>query len=110
MATVANFTIDRGSNVCVELFARDSEGNYLNLVGHTASGYMRYKYNSGVIFDLQPTIDPSYISGAININLFGTGTTNLFPGVHYYDIYAYSGNNRTRIIQGQVYVSPDITR
>ena len=68
----------------------DQSGAPLNLSGYNASGHVYYSYGStGYLLDLAPIIDPSYVSGIINVSVPWNSTTGLPITKAIYNIEAY---------------------
>lgn len=70
MANSYNITATQGSTLLLSINCKDSVGNYINLSGYNyCSGYVRKSYSdTGILLNLNPTINTSYISGLINIS------------------------------------------
>jgi hypothetical protein len=110
--TLLNLTINQGEFYTNRLTGVDSAGNALNLTNHSASGFIRHQYgSSGVLFNLNPSIHSSYVSGLIDLNLNATGTAGLPVGKFVYDIEVFSGNvtGAFKVFKGVVSVNPEVT-
>jgi hypothetical protein len=109
MANQYDITIDQGSSLNLTLTATNSAGAYLNLSGYSARGKVKLGYGStGYILDLQPQIDPSYISGLINISIPAFSGLPVTKGV--YDIEVYnSGGYTFKVLQGYANINPEVT-
>ena len=113
IAGIYNFTLDQGSTWTLQVVYKDSNGVAVNLTGYTAEMQVRRKFDSDT-----PVLTLSTSSGGITI-VGATGTLNLIatdeqadidPGFYVYDLELSIGGVRTRLIQGQVTVSGEVTR
>jgi hypothetical protein len=111
MANVYDISVEQGSSFNLTLTAKDSTGTPLNLSGYNARGGIKYGYGStGYLLSLSPTINPSYVSGLINISLTSTQTSLLPVTKAVYDIEVYAANDYTfKAIRGYVDVVPEVT-
>jgi len=110
MAAKANIVIDQGTTFLTYLALTSADGSVLNLTGYTARGQIRkwYTSNSYVNFTItitQPT------DGYINLALTANSTANMEPGRYVYDIEAVDNiGTITRVIEGIVTVTPEVTK
>ena len=113
IAGIYNFTMDQGSTWTLQVVYKDSNGNPVNLTGYTAEMQIRRKFDSE-----NPVLTLSTSNGGITITPL-TGTLNLLAtdeqmaidaGFYVYDLELSLGGVRTRLIQGQVTVSGEVTR
>lgn len=118
MATTANLNIIQGATYSARIAVTDSSDNALNLSGYTTRGYARSYYGaSGVLIDLDPDVvsgdSPDYlsvVSGLVDINLTAAQTAALPVHQAVYDVEMYNdAGTVTRILQGKVNVSPEVT-
>lgn len=100
-----------GNTLLLQLTANGSDGLPINLSGYGARGYIRYSYGStGVLFDLNPQIHPSYASGLVSISGNATDTANLIVGRVPYDLEIFnSGGYVTKFLRGYANISPEVT-
>jgi hypothetical protein len=69
MANSYNLNIVQNINFNIKVIAQNSDLTYINLSGYNTSGYIRASYgNTGVLYNLFVTPDPSYISGILNVS------------------------------------------
>ena len=110
MAAKANIILDQGTTFITYLALTNTDGTVLDLTGYTARGQIRkwYTSNSYTTFTItitQPT------DGYINLALTANTTANMEPGRYVYDIEAVSDANViTRVIEGIVTVTPEVTK
>lgn len=112
-AGIYNFTIDQGSTWTLQLVYNDPQGAPINLSGYTAKMQVRRKFDSA-------TAVLTLATGGQGITITGpTGTINLIAtdeqtgaiegGLYVYDLELDNGGAITRLIQGQITVSPQVT-
>ena len=107
--------VEQGSTFSYNLTLTDQVGTPLNLTGYTARMQMRRAVQSqDVLISLTTengrlTITP--LTGQIAINIEATATAALSFQTAVYDLEIQSdGGIVTRIIQGRVTLSPEVTR
>lgn len=110
MATKANLVIDQGTTYSATLNLTDENGDPLNLSGFTANSQIRKWYTSSNAVAFTTSINVS--SGEITLFLTSNQTSNLASGRYVYDveITETSTNTVSRIVEGIVTVTPEVTR
>jgi hypothetical protein len=110
MAIYANITIDQGSDYEALVEVEAADGSAADLNGYTARGQMRKTYGSLTSFDLGATVaDPD--NGTVRIFMSHELTSTIKAGRYVYDIEVVSDNGSVvRVIEGQVEVTPNVTR
>jgi len=109
MATKANLVIDQGSSFSTDLFLKDDGGIPLLLSGYHANSQIRKWYtsaNPAATFDTSINID----SGSITLSLSANQTSNLVSGRYVYDVEISDDLIVSRIVEGIVTVTPQVTR
>jgi hypothetical protein len=109
MATKANLVIDQGTTFSADLTLTDDNGDMLQLGGYTANSQMRKWYtstNPAAIF----TTSINTTSSVITLSLTDTQTNNLTAGRYVYDVEINNGSTVSRIVEGIVTVTPQVTR
>lgn len=110
MAIISNLTVDQGSTFRATVDVTDSDGDPLNLVGYTVAGQIRKSYYSLTAIDFGTNIINTN-SGTIEITLTSEQTNSMRSGRYVYDIEITSpGGEITRVLEGQVEVTPGVTR
>ena len=113
--TKSNLLIDQGSTFSTTITGYDVDGNLLNLTGYTVAGKIKYNYSTGTsLVDFTASIQSgtngaAYVSGLVDLSLTAPQTADLIVGDLRYDVEVTSGSNVTRIQQGLVRVSPEVT-
>jgi hypothetical protein len=109
MATKANLVIDQGSTFSTDLSLTDENGDALALEGYTANSQIRKWYtssNAAAIFT-------TYISvpdGIITLSLTSNQTSNLVSGRYVYDVEINNEVTVSRVVEGIITVTPQVTR
>ena len=111
MAIISNLIIDQGATFTADIDVTDSDGNILVLTGYTAAGQMRKTYASSSATNFTASIQ-SASNGTVRISLSATQTNALKAGRYVYDveITKTSTSEVTRVVEGQVEVTPGVTR
>jgi hypothetical protein len=109
MATKANLVIDQGSTYSTDLSLTDENGDPLNLNGYSANSQIRKWYSStNAAATFATTINTT--SGVITLGLTANQTSNLVAGRYVYDVEITDGGEVSRIVEGIVTVTPQVTR
>ena len=110
MAIYANISIDQGSDFTTEVTVEDHVGGDANLTGYIAAGQIRKTHTSSTAYDFVCTI-PYPAQGVVNIYMPNSVTENIKAGRYVYDIEIKSPSNQIiRVLEGQVEVTPSVTR
>lgn len=109
MATKSNLVIDQGSTFSVTMDLKDENGDALPLNGYTAESQIRKWYTS-----LNPTASfatsINVDSGEITLSLSSIQTSNLVAGRYVYDVELVQGQVVSRIVEGIITVTPQVTK
>lgn len=110
MAIYSNFTIDQGTTFLADIDVTDVDGDALNLNGYSVAGQMRKSYNSTTFTAFSASIHNA-TEGVLRIQLSAAVTGALKAGRYVYDVeITASDNTVTRVIEGQIEVTPGVTR
>lgn len=107
MATKADLVVDQGStyNTSVSLFDQYGEPLFLN--GYTCAAQIRKWYTSSNSISFGTTLD----NGVITLSLSSNQTGAMTAGRYVYDVEVTdSSNNVSRVLEGIVTVTPQVTR
>ena len=117
MAQYEEFTIDRGTDVAIELHLTNIDGSAKNLNGFSVAAQMKKTYNST---DSDTTAFTTIVatpasSGKVTLSLTNTQTDLLKAGRYVYDVelsHQDSASNTLieRILEGKMFVTPSVTR
>ena len=109
MASKANLVIDQGATFSTDLYLTDTDGSPLLLNGYTAASQMRKWYtssNSSAVFTTFVNVESSFIT----LSLAANSTGALTAGRYVYDVEISDGNTVSRVVEGIVTVTPQVTR
>lgn len=109
MATKANLVIDQGSTFSADLNLTDENGDMLVLNGYTANSQIRKWYtstNAAATFTASINVE----SGVITLSLTANQTGAITAGRYVYDVELSVGSEVSRIVEGIVTVTPQVTR
>ena len=120
MATSVDLNILQGATFSARIAVTDSTGAAINLSGYTTRGWGKHRYSdTNKLIDLDPDVvsgsgDMTWYSaltsGLVDIKIPATGTAALpiIQGVYDVEMYNATGTV-TRILQGKMKVSPEVT-
>ena len=113
MAARANLILDKGATFSSDVTVTDTDGTAFDLTGYTAAAKMALGYASTrTRVTLTTTINGDPTTGIITISLTADQTKTLeAPARYVYDveITKTSDSTVTRVIEGIITVSPDVT-
>jgi hypothetical protein len=109
MATKANLVIDQGATYSTSITITDDNDNIYNLTGYTGAAQMRKHYTSSNATSFSVSLEPQ--TGVVTLSLTAGQTANLTAGRYVYDVEITSSSNVvSRILEGIVTVTPNVTR
>lgn len=110
MATKANIVIDQGANFNTSIALTDGDGGAIDLTGYTGASQLRKHFTSSNSKSFSVSLGG--MSGSIGLQLTAAETANLEAGRYVYDveITQTSTNTVTRIVEGIITVTPNVTR
>lgn len=109
MATKANITIDQGTTFSTTITLADEDNVLIDLTGYTANSQIRKHYSSSNSQSFSVTLGG--VQGTVALSLTSTQTSNLTAGRYVYDVELTSSSNVvSRIVEGIVTVTPEVTR
>ena len=114
-AGLYSFTIDQGAQYTTQIIWADSSGNPINLTGYTAAMQLRLQAASPDPSALNLTssnggITITPLAGEMDILMTTAQSGALNPGFYVYDLEIALSGVVTRIIQGQITVSAQVTQ
>lgn len=115
MAAEWNFTIDQGAEFDRTLTWRDNNDTPIDLTGFTGDLQARFKVSSAAIILQMSTSNSRMILGGANgtirlkLTAAESRVLDFLVGVHDLELTS-SGGAVTRLLEGQVTLSPEVTR
>ena len=111
MAVYSDLSIDQGTDFIAEVQVDDTDGTTANLTGYTVAGQIRKTYSSTTKVDFTCAVTDA-AAGKISIALSNTQTGAMKAGRYVYDVEITRTSNsyKTRVIEGQVTVTPGVTQ
>ena len=114
MAEYEKITIDKGSDIAIQLELVDQSGNAKNLTNYSAAAKMKRNYNSGDSDTLDFSAAVGTVDGVVTLSLTNAQTDTLKVGNYVYDaeISFVDSNGSTikeRVLEGKIRVSPSVT-
>jgi hypothetical protein len=112
MAEYVELNIDKGSTFSTTIYITDDDTNLpQNLIGTiVTSGLKRSLVSSNVDAYFTCITDPANTAGMISISMTAANTANLKVGSYFFDVVTTNDlGDKSRLIEGVVFVSPSIT-
>lgn len=110
MATKSNLVIDQGSDFATTVTLTTDTGAVYDLTDFQTRGQMRKSYTSSTAHDFTVSVANS-ATGEITITLDANTSSNMTAGRYVYDIeIESSGGDITRVLEGVVNLTPEVTR
>jgi hypothetical protein len=109
MAIKANLVIDQGATFSVDFNLTDENDDVLNLNGFTSRSQMRKWYtssNAAATFTTSIDVD----TGVVTLELTAVQTSGITAGRYVYDVELINGAVVSRVVEGVVTVTPEVTR
>jgi hypothetical protein len=110
MAALANLQIDQGANFSATVNVNNLDGTDFGLSGYTVASQMARSYASATKTTITAAINNA-TTGEIVLSLTAAQTGALTAGRYVYDveITQTSSGTKTRVIEGQITVYPQVT-
>ena len=105
-----NFTIEQGTTFNRVLTLQEN-GSAMNLTGYSVASQIRSTHDSSSVTGTISCTISNASNGEITLTMTNSTTSGIEEGIYVYDIEITSGaGSVTRILQGNVTVSPEVTR
>lgn len=110
-AAVYNLFIDQGSDFAIQLTLSE-DGSAKNLVGYSARAQLRSKKTDASPAATFTCTVTDATNGVVKIELNNATSAALSAGLYFYDLELYTSSDAivTRLLEGQVTVSQEVTR
>jgi CheY-like chemotaxis protein len=110
VAIISNLTIDQGTTFTANIDCTAADDNALNLTGYTVAGQLRKTYDSTTSTPFTAIV-ANALTGRLQISLTPTQTGALSAGRYVYDVeITDQAGIITRVVEGQVEITPGVTR
>lgn len=110
MATYTELNVRQYSTFSTKIIAKDSDGETINVSGHTANSSIRRSYYSTTANNFTATVTGTS-NGEITLSMTAANTANLIPGRSLYDLVITSPSGvKTRVVEGIVNIIPGVTQ
>lgn len=108
MAAKINIVIDQGTTFNTTYTIHDVMDEPINFTGYTANSQMRKSYSSSNSHVFTVTLGSN---GEVNLSMSANTTGNIVAGRYVYDVEVEDPTGiRSRIVEGIVTVTPQVTR
>jgi len=105
-----NFTLDQGSTFSRQLTVEDNN-TAMDLSGYTGRMQMRSTHDSSTIALSFTVTIANAAAGKLNISASATSTAGITEGIYVYDLeIESSAGTVTRLMEGNITVTPEVTR
>ena len=110
MATVSNLFVDAGTDYSTIITVAATNGQPLNLTGYSVASQMRKSYSSSTVYNFTTSLYDA-AQGKVSLQLNNTQSSAIPAGRWLYDVEITSpSGTKTRVVEGIVTVTPEITR
>jgi hypothetical protein len=110
MAAKADIIVDQGTTFNITLYLTNNAGQPLDLTGNSVKAQIRKWYTSTTSIDFTSTILSPSTNGVIELSLNANTTAGMSFGRYVYDVITTdSGGTVTRVVEGQLTVTPEVT-
>lgn len=111
MASISNLFVDQGSDYSNIVTIASSTGSALDLTNYTVASQMRKSYGSSTYYAFTASVYNA-VDGKIRLQLDADTSSEIPAGRYLYDIEITNTvtEKRTRVLEGTVIVTPEITR
>lgn len=108
MAAKVNIVIDQGTTFNTTYTIHDAQDEPIDFTGYTASSQMRKTYTSSTAYIFDVSLNSV---GQVILSMNATTTNAITAGRYVYDIEVQDLSGiRSRIVEGLVTVTPQVTR
>jgi hypothetical protein len=108
MATKVNLIVDQGATFATSITFNDESGNTINFSSYSGAAQMRKHFTSSNSTSFAVSLSNT---GIITLSLTANQTGNLVAGRYVYDLEVTDSSNViSRLIEGIVTVTPNVTR
>lgn len=107
----AELTVDQGTTFETSVDLTNDDGTYINVANYTFSSQIRKSYFSNTITANITTTIVDAANGNVKMSITSANTANIRAGRYLYDLKMTSPTGvTTRVIEGIITVTPQVTR
>lgn len=106
MAVKTNIVIDQGADFNSSFIFTDELDEPIDFTTYTANSQIRKTYTSSTAYNFEINLANN---GVITLSMNAATTANLSPGRYVYDLEVENSGNRSRLVEGIVSVTPQVT-
>tara|TARA_B100001063_G_scaffold229447_1_gene241663 strand:+ start:451 stop:783 length:333 start_codon:yes stop_codon:yes gene_type:complete len=110
MAAIANLFVDQGTTFNTSVLVTNDAGSEFDLTGYSVAAQLRKSYSSSTATDFTTAVPTPATAGQINLTLSATQTGALEEGRYVYDVEVSKDGIVTRVVEGLITVSPQVTK
>lgn len=108
MANKVNIVIDQGTTFNTTFIIHNSSDEPIDFTSYTANSVMRKSYSSSNSFVFGVALSSN---GQVSLSMSANTTTSITAGRYVYDVEVEDNSGvRSRIVEGIVTVTPQVTR
>lgn len=107
MAVKTNIVIDQGTDFNSSFTFTDESDEPIDFTTYTANSQMRKSYTSSTAYTFNLNMTNN---GIITLSMNAATTSSLSAGRYVYDLEVESSGVRSRLVEGIVTVTPQVTR
>jgi len=107
MAVKTNLVIDQGADFNSSFTFTDDTDELIDFTSYTANSQIRKTYASTTAYNFQVNLANN---GVITLSMNSASTSTLSAGRYVYDLEVEYGGIRSRLVEGIVIVTPQVTR
>jgi len=107
-----NLTIDQGSDFVFDLVVSD-KGAVKDLTGYSARSHIRSRRSSSTLAgSFTCTVLSPATNGVVKMELPNATSSGMAAGLYFYDLEIFTSGNAIvkRILQGEIILTPEVTR
>ena len=110
-AATHNLTIDQGSDFAIDLVVKEDNA-IKNLTGYSARAQMRNTKGASAVAATFTCTVPNASAGEVKMQLTNSASSAISAGKNYYDLEIYTASDVivSRLMEGTVILTPEVTR
>jgi hypothetical protein len=112
VATISNLYIDQGTTFSTVIDLTNQDNSPMNLTGYTIQAQIRKSYQSSTFWNFTASVYGVPTNGQIRLQVAPATTSAMRAGRYLYDIEITNTTtqDKYRVLEGIVVISPEITR